>query len=544
VQIRDNTLVSSTATLIVTVQNEAPTATFNEFTITSPASEGQLVTLRGRFDDTSGTHTATVQWGDGSTSTVPITPGSREFEATHVYVDDANAAGTATPSDVYRVLVTITDEAGASDTTPVGLFLEEVRNVRPSTLNVGFSSTSIQEGQAVTLNSLSFDDPGVLDVHTLKVNWGDGTQSLITLPVGVRGLSGLTTLQLAQLTHVYADDPSFGLDEYTITVELADDDEPQRPAQLTQIVSVANAIPSVMTPLLSPPVINENGLVTLSGLFTDPGVFDNHEVTVDWGDGSPKTRLNPAAGVMSFSGLTHQYLDDAPGSGNYTITISVTDNDSTVAGTTTVTAVVQNVAPILGGLQLTRNGVPLTGPINEGDEVTLTGSYTDVSPVDDHIVLIHWGDGPATPATPATVDPITRTFTARHRYRDNTNELVTTIGTGTGPTGPVFVPYVISVTVDDQDGGLDFGVADAGCQQRGSGGDHRSGRGECREPRLDPSAGQCRGSRTAGHLHVCLDGGRTRRGRRSANGFGVRVRYRPLVQPRSPVASDPDCRGR
>ena len=447
VQIRDTTLISSTATLGVIVQNEAPTATFNKFTITSPANEGQLVTLTGRFEDTAGTHTATIEWGDGQSSSVPILPGARQFTATHVYVDDVNAAGTSTPSDVYRVTVTITDDAGATDSTPVGLFLEEIRNVLPSALYAGFSSTSISEGQSVTMNSLLFIDPGMQDIHSLKVNWGDGQESHITLPLGVRSLAGLTSEHLAQLTHVYTDDSSIGPDEYTITVEVADDDEPQLATSLTQVISVANAVPVVATAYVTPPGILENGEVVLMGSVYDPGQFDSHVVSVNWGDGSSETTFGLDAGINSWpAGLSHRYLNNAPEGRDYFITIRVSDNDSPrLYGTMTVAVAVQNVAPVVQSLVLSSG----SDAILEGQSVTLTGSYTDASPIDSHTVMVHWGDETS---SPATVDPVTRTFTATHRYRDNNTDLEQISIDTNGNIVVTYQAYEISVIVTDQDG--------------------------------------------------------------------------------------------
>src|SRR5262249_43590356 len=61
---------------------------------------------------------------------------------------------------------------------------------------------------------------------------------------------------------------------------------------------------------LSAASINENGTVTVSGSFHDPGTGDAHTVTIDWKDGSPTT-LSLAAGIYTFS-ASHQYLDDTP----------------------------------------------------------------------------------------------------------------------------------------------------------------------------------------------------------------------------------------
>ena len=455
VQIRDNSLISSTKSLGVTVQNEAPTASFDEFSITSPASEGQLVTLTGRFEDTGGTHTATIEWGDGSTSILPLGLGIRDFSATHTYHDDSNSEETATPSDVYRVVVTITDESGESDLTPEGLFLEEIINVLPSAMNAVFSSTSITEGQAVTLSSLFFVDPGQLDAHTLNVNWGDGSEPLpITLPLGTRSLADLATLLtpiqladlLAKLTHIYADDANIGPDEYTITVEVADDDEPQQPAVITKVISVANAIPSAVLASISSTQIQEDGLVSLSGSFFDLGLLDDYVVTIDWGDGTTVSTFPLGAGITTFSGMSHQYINNRTGGGNYAIEVRVMDNDSpTLFGLATASIHVENVAPVLGPLALSSSG----NAILEGDRLTLSGRFTDVSMQDRHTVLVNWGDGSV---TPATVDAVTRTYTATHQYLDNNaTPLLVLVA---DPIAIIsYLPYSISVTVDDHDGG-------------------------------------------------------------------------------------------
>lgn len=56
--------------------------------------------------DATDTHTATFSWGDGTTSTPAVTAGARSVDGTHAY----------TTPGVYEVTVTISDEAGESDT--------------------------------------------------------------------------------------------------------------------------------------------------------------------------------------------------------------------------------------------------------------------------------------------------------------------------------------------------------------------------------------------------------------------------------------------
>ena len=69
-------------------------------------------------------------------------------------------------------------------------------------------------------------------------------------------------------------------DVSTIGVTVADDDG-QRAAHTTS-VTVHNVTPSVS--LNSVPDINENGVATLTGSYTDIGRLDAHTLTVNWGD--------------------------------------------------------------------------------------------------------------------------------------------------------------------------------------------------------------------------------------------------------------------
>src|SRR5581483_981340 len=96
---------------------------------------------------------------------------------------------------------------------------------------------------------------------------------------------------------------------------------------------------------LTQTMVNENGSTSLSGAFADAGTLDTHTVVVNWGDGG-STTVNLAAGVLTFSGMTHQYLDNPQGapSGSYAVSVTVTDDDG--ASTSAATSVaVQNVAP-------------------------------------------------------------------------------------------------------------------------------------------------------------------------------------------------------
>src|SRR5439155_433901 len=73
----------------------------------------------------------------------------------------------------YTVQTTVSDEDNASSSASTQI---TVADLSPSNLAVGFANAAINEEDTATLNG-SFTDPGVLDTHTVVINWGDGSPS-------------------------------------------------------------------------------------------------------------------------------------------------------------------------------------------------------------------------------------------------------------------------------------------------------------------------------------------------------------------------------
>src|SRR5205085_436656 len=90
-----------------------------------------------------------------------------------------------------------------------------------------------------------------------------------------------------------------------------------------------NGVASLSGSFTNPSAVDANQSVTLSGSFADPGALDAHTVDIDWGDGSANTTVNLAAGVLSFSGVSHQYLDNPAGQpqGSFAISVTVSDGE-------------------------------------------------------------------------------------------------------------------------------------------------------------------------------------------------------------------------
>jgi hypothetical protein len=374
-------------------------------------NEGSSVTLTGSFRHIgdSHPHTITINWGDGSANTVlNLAPDVFNFSAPHRYLD--NLPGNAP----YAINVTVTDSAGNKVSAGTSIVVNNVAPVIPSGA-LKFSSPTLSEGGTATLNG-SFTDPGVLDTHTVQIHWGDGSpDTTLNLAAGVLSFSA---------KHQYVDNLP-GNAAYPVTVTVTDKEGATTSAGTA--LTVNNVPPSGLSLNWVAATTNEGDTAALNGSFTDPGVLDTHTVLIHWGDGSPDTTLSLGPGVLTFS-ANHLYTDNLPGNAPYAASVTVTDKDG-ASGTGGTSLTVMNVAP--AGLSL---GLA-SATISEGDTAVLNGTFTDPGVLDNHTVVVHWGDG--SPDTTLALGPGVLTFSASHPYADNL---------------PGDAPYSIGVTVTDKDG--------------------------------------------------------------------------------------------
>jgi uncharacterized repeat protein (TIGR01451 family) len=199
-------------------------------------------------------------------------------------------------------------------------------------------------------------------------------------------------------------------------------------AQASATVTVNNVDPSPDNLAMTDP-IDEGDLTTLTGDITDPGTLDSFGLMVDWGDGMVST-YTYGVGTTNFA-ETHQYQDN----GIFTATLTLTDDDSG-SGTGTIALTVNGVDPTVTDITVGAEGTG--GPINEGDDATLTGNIDDPSVLDSFTLLVDWGDGMVTTYTyPAG----TLAFTETHTYLDD------------DPTGTPSDLYTVTLNLTDDDGG-------------------------------------------------------------------------------------------
>ena len=333
---------------------------------TTSILENQLTRIDGLFEnaDQDDVHTVVIDWGDGTTTIKNVAAGERGFSAEKIYLDDDPSS---TDSDDYTIEVVVTDDDGGSGTASIEV---EVTNVAPAfDRPLALAQTTIDENDLASLSG-EFLDPGSLDIHSLKVNWGDGSAlETVVLPDGDRDFN---------LTHRYLEDS--GTDSYPITVTLFDDDGGE--ATATTSVAVLNVAPTVSFP--SAPTTGLEGTeITIVPLVIDPGTTD--VLTYDW--------LAAKDGVPFAAAVTPEFNFTPDDNGSYEVQLTVTDDDNGSGTATPITIAVSNVAPLITPADLNiedQDGLVVSAII-EGNTITLSGTFDDPGSLDTHDVDIDWG---------------------------------------------------------------------------------------------------------------------------------------------------------
>jgi hypothetical protein len=327
--------------------------------------------------DPSGSFTATIDWGDGTSGagTVTGSSGSYVVSGSHTYADDGN----------YPLTVTVTEKSvvnGTATATGTVVVAEATLIVTPASL------PTLTEGQALNTQVATFTDPGSPDPSgsfTATINWGDGTAAT---PGNVTGSSGSYAVTGA---HTYADEGT-----YAVTVTVAEPGVLNGTAGASSTVTVLDAalVPGNFVPVTAPVLTTEGASFTGRVLsFTDQDPLTNYTATIDWGDGTQTTGImGGGSGSWTVSG-SHSYAEKGP----YPLTVLVAATRSGIVIDTPVyeTALVSD-APASAAAQtlVTTQCTTLTG-------VTVA-TFTDANPGDaadpttglsDYTALIDWGDG-------------------------------------------------------------------------------------------------------------------------------------------------------
>ncbi|HTN74195.1 MAG TPA: hypothetical protein VL096_03075, partial [Pirellulaceae bacterium] len=277
----DTLLDVGTATVTPTVNNIAPDVTL---TGTPPfvAVEGASFILPGmQFVDfgTADTHTATINWGDGSpavagtvneSATLPGQPGNStgtigQVTSSHEYL----TYGT------FTVLVTVTDDDGGSDTAS---FQVTVANVAPVITPV-IGPIRVPVSTPFTENLATFTDPGTQDVHSATILWGDA--------VGELPSAGTILGNTISGTHTYAN-----VGVYNAVVTLTD-------GQATVSTNVTiNVLPVVEVTAPPTTVRGQPTEISLNVLNpANPAANVRYDIDWDGDDDIDQSVIGPADGI-------------------------------------------------------------------------------------------------------------------------------------------------------------------------------------------------------------------------------------------------------
>jgi hypothetical protein len=288
---------------------------------------------------------ATINWGDGTTSTATLKYG------THDKVFGLIISGSHTYAKIgkYAAMTTLVKEAiSPTSTLPKAIVEKIVDQVVVEAKTVSGPTLNLTAGTPFN-GKVGFFATPVLDPplkYAATINWGDGKTTKATLTYGMQGKSsGL----IISGSHTYA---SAG--KYTVTTTLVTTPVSSTSTLPTTIIEkiVDNA---VVAPL---PANSSNGVTIKEkagkeftatlGTFHAMAPATGLKAMISWGDGSASQGVITATGVMGIdvikfkvSGM-HKYVSV----GKYAIHIVITKPGATASAKRAVVASIESTAEV------------------------------------------------------------------------------------------------------------------------------------------------------------------------------------------------------
>jgi len=282
-------------------------------------------------EGTKPTNTGTFSDPDGDTVAIAASPGtvtqSGTSSGTWAWSQPAGDEAavetiTLTANDGNGLTTTTSFTVAVAAVTPTASISSANPSLAAASLSSAAASMSSPEGTKVTLNGSASSpaDPdnsaGFNYAWTVTKNgssFGAGSGAAFSFTPDDEG-TFVATLRATD------DGAMTGTTSVTITG-----------ANVAPSAKIAGYAPTSGLPLV---VLTPNLSLTFGGSFSDPGALDSHTATWNFGDGSTSTTNFGAGGSAGLSSA-HSYA----GAGNYTVTLTVTDDDGGAGQATTRVAI-------------------------------------------------------------------------------------------------------------------------------------------------------------------------------------------------------------
>lgn len=288
-------------------------------------TEGDALTLVGSFTDSAVTesHDVLIELGDGTSKTLRLSPGVFEIPVTLLEYKDNPISGST-----FQIKVTVTDEAGLSTSA---LRTITVANAAPQLHGLALSNSSLREGDELTVTG-SYRDVGLLDTHSILVNWSDGSLTEAEVDQESRTFTA---------THILRDDNPTGTpsDIAAISVTIFDNGGLST-SELAGNVLVENVAPTVVL-ANNPDLPSTATTLNLRATTADVGLGDSlsYRWRVYEGGGiSPVLDIVTSSSTLSYlrnvSVFQHRVIvdvsDDDGGTSSDSLQVETLDNSSNI----------------------------------------------------------------------------------------------------------------------------------------------------------------------------------------------------------------------
>jgi hypothetical protein len=353
--------------------------------------------------DTASSFTATIDWGDGTTTpgTVVGSNGHFTVEGGHTYADE----------NQFPALVTVTRTADSSQLLIAGTVpVADTDNFTPH----GATITYTPNTPLTNVTVATFTDTNTQNVagdFTAQIDWGDGT----TTPGTVQGSNGSFSIVGS---HTYT-----AAGEFAVSVAFADDapDAASGSVASTAVSGFGGTV--TLTSAAEGTALAGVEVATFAD--TSPGthVASNYTANIDWGDGTTSAGTVTGSGPNFTVTGSHTYTDeenDEIHGVSPKMTVDITRTADSTSITASGTVAVSDAAPTMTGKTI--GGSPNT-PLTNVTVATFTDANTfDVA--GDFVAKIDWGDDSNLDTGTVTGSAGSFTVTGSHTYTSNGKELI------------------------------------------------------------------------------------------------------------------------